>query len=635
MENVKKTAGPIAAKRQQQLEHEQEKQQKKHGHQSSALENGSGATGANGGSNGSGGGGGGGSGGGGATMLGDGRKSQKALDKKQKELSKIEKIFAKGKKTREDVARKRELREEVKRIYGRQLTQAAGAGDLALVEEILQRDRRMVNATDDSRQTALHAAASGGHVNVVRYLLRCKADCYLQDERGWTALHCAAFENRDDVMEELCKQRHIDFSATNEDENTPLHYFARSPPSSAKPRILCLLLAGGADINARNTLQETPLHMAIWKQNAAMAALLIEHGANAKIPNNKGDTPYDWLYILNNKALTDEVDAAIRTYEARRHRIPVTSPIPVVAAAASSSSSLSLSSTTTSSSLPSSSSSSSSSWTLGKISRKLHSLSPSPSDRGVVRQPLHPRSSSLLPPQPQPHQLQHTQKNNNNSSGSGNGVGSNGSGSSVREEDSLSSRERLKEEIFMDAVRSGKIEEVKGLLKLDRRLADCSTGPSKNTPLHVAALLGNLAVVKLLLGAATKVPKNTAGWTPLMAALWRGHEAAALSILLSPLHLDVAAKLDDGNTALHLAARNAGPLIEFVLDALLDRGAAIDAPNARGDTPLHCAARGNQADLVKMLVAKGANKGRANKAGETALTIAQKNLFGQVVAVLS
>ena len=46
---------------------------------------------------------------GGVGVLGDGRKSQKVLDKKQKELSKIEKIFAKGKRTREDVARKREL----------------------------------------------------------------------------------------------------------------------------------------------------------------------------------------------------------------------------------------------------------------------------------------------------------------------------------------------------------------------------------------------------------------------------------------------------------------------------------------------------------------------------------------------
>lgn len=210
------------------------------------------------------------------------------------------------------------------------------------------------------------------------------------------------------------------------------------------------------------------------------------------------------------------------------------------------------------------------------------------------------------------------------------GTGGNGGGSGGND-----SGERMKVEFFMDAVTNGRVEEVRALLKLDRRLADCVAGPSKNTPLHVAALHGNVAVVKVLLGAVTKTARNAGGWTPLMAALWRGHEAAALAILMSSLYVNAAARLGDGNTALHFAARNAGPLVEFVLNGLLERGAPIDAENDAGDTPLHIAVRGNQVDLVTLLVDKGANKGKANKKGETPMTIAMNCSFTQIISMLS
>lgn len=623
------------------------------------------------------------------------RKPQKPIDKKQKELSKFEKLFAKGKRTREELQRKQELKEQVKRISGAQLAQAAADGDVAQVEEILQRDRRVVNDADDTGQTALHVASQYGHLQVVRALLRYKADCYLQDSRGWTALHCAAFENREDVMLELCRQRHIDFCATNEDDNTPLHYFARTPYSSAKVDILKAFLSGGADINAKNTFQETPLHQAVWKENAGMAVLLIENGANPRIPNGKGDTPYDLLYVLSNKELTDRVEAAIKAREAPMFRMPtspslsatLSAPVSIAgsanAATASSPSaapagplkpvvlapttprvedgttsnfsSENVQSSMTSSSAPSvtaaasatvtsstTSPTTTTSWSLGKISRKLLNLSPSQSPSPGVTIGSNDRSGG----------------------GGGNGGGGGGcakqtgsspltqqlkapvlpkqiqlsiAASSAKNggEDSNSSGERMKIEFFMDAVCNGRVEEVRALLKLDRRLADCVSGPSKNTPLHVAALLGNVAVVKLLLGTVTKAARNGGGWTPLMAALWRGHEAAALAILTSSLYVDVAARLRDGNTAMHFAARNAGPLVEFVLNALLERGALLDSENGEGDTPLHCAVVGNQLDLIRLLVARGANKGKANKRGETPLTIAQKNSFTEIISFLS
>ena len=241
-------------------------------------------------------------------------KEQKMLDKKQKELDKMmsKASSKKGKDKDSEEAKCRDLRAQVEAMYGERLTQAAEAGNLALIEETLTEDKRMVNATDNEGQTALHHACANGNIAIVRFLLKCRADCYLQDKSGWTVLHVAAFHNHEEVLLELCKQRHIDFSATNDDENTPLHYFARAPYTKAKDAILKAFLAGGADINAQNTILETPLHMAVWKQNAGMITLLLENGADPKIPNSKGDTPYDWLSLIQNPELTEVFENALK-----------------------------------------------------------------------------------------------------------------------------------------------------------------------------------------------------------------------------------------------------------------------------------------------------------------------------------
>ncbi len=51
------------------------------------------------------------------------------------------------------------------------------------------------------------------------------------------------------------------------------------------------LLDGGADVNARNTAGETPLHHAVWSTQHVCILHLLESGADPNAADKNGDTP--------------------------------------------------------------------------------------------------------------------------------------------------------------------------------------------------------------------------------------------------------------------------------------------------------------------------------------------------------
>ncbi|XP_029349056.1 ankyrin repeat domain-containing protein 66 [Echeneis naucrates] len=75
-----------------------------------------------------------------------------------------------------------------------ELHQAAAAGDLQKVEEILTGNRCSPNQRDVdwSYKTPLHWAAAKGHAETVRILIEHGARSGLRTEHGWTPAHFAA-----------------------------------------------------------------------------------------------------------------------------------------------------------------------------------------------------------------------------------------------------------------------------------------------------------------------------------------------------------------------------------------------------------------------------------------------------------
>jgi hypothetical protein len=68
--------------------------------------------------------------------------------------------------------------------------------------------------------------------------------------------------------------------------------------------------------------------------------------------------------------------------------------------------------------------------------------------------------------------------------------------------------------------------------------------------------------------------------------------------------------------------------------ALLEKGAAVDAPTGDGATALMAAAARGSVEIVQLLVDKGANVNEVNSAGKTALIYAAGNGHAKVVEVL-
>lgn len=151
-------------------------------------------------------------------------------------------------------------------------------------------------ARNDEGRTPLQAAFSLGHAHVVDELLELGADPEPRGTPEWDGgpttcklgvgdfLHSATAE----TLEE-CIDSGADVNARDPVDRTPLHYLAvaeRSPPA-----LVGMLADAGADIDARDDSGDTPLHMAMGAGRLAMAAALLEAGADVNAGSRWGGTP--------------------------------------------------------------------------------------------------------------------------------------------------------------------------------------------------------------------------------------------------------------------------------------------------------------------------------------------------------
>lgn len=166
--------------------------------------------------------------------------------------------------------------------------------------------------------------------------------------------------------------------------------------------------------------------------------------------------------------------------------------------------------------------------------------------------------------------------------------------------------------------------------------------------LVAAAKAGNVDAIRELIAEHPKliVQRLPTGESPLMAALYRGHDAAVAALIDLGAELDVFAAAATGRLdGLRMALAQPGAVNAFAYDGwtplhlaaffghidaaemLVSAGADLNAisRNSLKNTPLHAATAARHVAIALMLLERGADPTIVDAGGCTPLTIASEN----------
>jgi ankyrin repeat protein len=182
---------------------------------------------------------------------------------------------------------------------------AADHGFLGVTRTLVERNAD-INARDSSGNTPLHRtledwfrapeSAHDGCLAVVKFLLEHGADADAKNDKHLTPLHQASFHGFAKGAQSMLEDG-ANIHARDKESRTPLHRVldrlndGNDLLNMYLDTIRCLL-SHGADIDALDDDHATPLHLASRYGCAKGAQLLLEHGANVRLENKTGRTPF-------------------------------------------------------------------------------------------------------------------------------------------------------------------------------------------------------------------------------------------------------------------------------------------------------------------------------------------------------
>lgn len=215
---------------------------------------------------------------------------------------------------------------EIPPVYAKPLYYSALFGFHNLVEQLAIKNPQQVNTIGGDYDTPLSVALRWKHFRIAEFLLEHGANIDVRGSKNQTPLHTVIQRSDNDAMLFLLKHG-ADVNARWDDLSTPLHLAASTGRFEAaqmllahkadtdsrngwgqaplhlvaEPRLAQLLLDFGADVNARDNHHATPLHsrtlnpfpyeyrrLMTWGPDTVR--VLIDHGANVDVENDKGQT---------------------------------------------------------------------------------------------------------------------------------------------------------------------------------------------------------------------------------------------------------------------------------------------------------------------------------------------------------
>ena len=162
--------------------------------------------------------------------------------------------------------------------------------------------------TPKAPDISIHDAAGEGDIEAVKQYLSAGADVNEKavNWNGFTPLHLAAGMKGHKEIVELLLAKGADVNAKNESGSTPLF-------GAFNGEIVELLIAKGSNVNARTGVGQTPLLSAVIFGQKEIVKILIAKGADLHARDDAGVTPLD---MTRNNPEIAEILAEYSIYEA-------------------------------------------------------------------------------------------------------------------------------------------------------------------------------------------------------------------------------------------------------------------------------------------------------------------------------
>ena len=211
-----------------------------------------------------------------------------------------------------------------------ELFTAIRSGDEAAVERLLERDRDLVDARDDKGLSPILTALYHGHSDIATAILRRRPELTVFEaaaagevarvrelvERdpaqtnavapdGYSPLGIAAFFKRREVVSYLLDAGADPGPASRQGGFTPLHSSVATDAGARDVEIVRMLLDKGAEPSATSQSGSTPLHTVAFTGDRESLELLLKHGADPAIKNKEGKTAADLARERGNQEIAD------------------------------------------------------------------------------------------------------------------------------------------------------------------------------------------------------------------------------------------------------------------------------------------------------------------------------------------
>ena len=175
-------------------------------------------------------------------------------------------------------------------------------------QEVRRRVAQWINTPSQSEQGfyPLHFASFHGNIQLIKLLMRNKADYKVKTSEGINMLHVAAQGDQAFSLTYF-KEKGLSIRSKDKEKSTPLHWACCAGSDTAS----YYLQSWGVDVNAKDFLGYTPLHLAVrysarFPNTRAIKELLIK-GADRDAVEKSGLKPIDLVECLEDNETKEEL----------------------------------------------------------------------------------------------------------------------------------------------------------------------------------------------------------------------------------------------------------------------------------------------------------------------------------------